>query len=109
MSELEELMKLLKMNDQIYPNPGPNPNVPPTRGNGVMGPGGLPRPGSRGGSRPGSSMNNSQGPVMIMSNYDQDVTDVSGLNIERLHHSRPASSQGRGVIANEGSINSASD
>ena len=103
MSELEELMKLLKVNDQIYTNhgtgiapPGVGVGVGVGAGQGVGPPVQVPPP-------HGSVLNNS-GPMVIMSNYD-DVTDVSGLNIERLH--RPSSS--RGIIANEGSINSASD
>ena len=94
MSELEELMKLLKVNNQIsYTN-----HYSP--GTGPLGP-------SSGPSLGGVSKNKgvSSGSMVIMSNYD-DVTDVSGLNIDRLHGG-PAPK--RGVIANEGSINSGSD
>ena len=100
MSELEELMKLLKVNEQIYPNHGTGVAPPGVGGGGGGGQGVGPQVQVP----PHGSVLNNSGPMVIMSNYD-DVTDVSGLNIERLH--RPSSS--RGIIANEGSINSASD
>ena len=77
-------MKLLKVNNQIY-------------GGGPSGPLGPPGPHLGG-------VPTNKGPMVIMSNYD-DVTDVSGL-LSGLHGG-PAPK--RGVIANEGSINSGSD
>ena len=72
MSELEELMKLLKVNNQMnsYSN-----QYPP--GTGPLGPNAGP---PLGGVVTKNKM--SSGPMVIMSNYD-DVTDVSGLNIDR--------------------------
>ena len=84
MVELEELMKLLKVNNQIYPDqyPGPPGSGPPLLpGMGPMGPLGPMGPPPQTGSRSGSAMG--QGPMVIVSstagNYD-DVTDVSGEN-----------------------------
>lgn len=92
MLELEELMKLLKVNNQMY-YPGQSSTSAPATAAG-------------GGGAPGGSM---QPRVHSNNGHYDDVTDVSGLNIDRH---RPPSSQShrpRGVIANEDSINSASD
>ncbi len=97
MLELEELMKLLKVNNPMY---NPTTTGPAT----------------------GSHMNmKTNGPMVIVSpasatavgappggHYD-DITDVSGLNIDvtsSRHYHRP---QQQRVIANEDSINSGSD
>jgi len=85
MIELEELMKLLKVNNQMYPPQDPRLFGGPPQG---------PQP---------------HRPMVIISpanNRYDDVTDVSGLGIDRMI--RPSSSQ-RGVIANEDSVNSGSD
>lgn len=92
MLELEELMKLLKVNNQMY-----YPGQSSTAAAAAVSSAG---PGSGGPMQPRVHSSNGH--------YD-DVTDVSGLNIDRH---RPPSSQShrpRGVIANEDSINSASD
>ena len=98
MTELEELMKLLKVNNEMYaqdiPMAGEQPYYPtPMPRNNLPGGGG--------------------GPMVIVSSaggirHFEDVTDVSGLGIDRPR--RPSSSMQRvGIIANEDSINSASD
>ena len=97
MTELEELMKLLKVNNQMYPENQPMMGGPHEQ---PYYPTPLPR-------------SNIGGPMVIVSaagpvsNFE-DVTDVSGLGIDRPR--RPSSSMQRvGIIANEDSINSASD
>ena len=105
MTELEELMKLLKVNNQMYPQGEPEvPEVP-------MGHPYYPTPMPRNIGNGGVN-----GPMVIVSSAGsnfEDVTDVSGLGIDRPRSrpsSRPPSSLQRvGIIANEDSINSASD
>ena len=102
MTELEELMKLLKVNNQMYPPGGPEvPEVP-------MGHPYYPTP------MPRNMTGNGHvgGPMVIVSSAGsnfEDVTDVSGLGIDRPRSRPPSSLQRVGIIANEDSINSASD
>ena len=102
MTELEELMKLLKVNNQMYP---PGPGVPEGVPEGVpMGHPYYPTPLPR-------NMTGNGGPMVIVSSASnfEDVTDVSGLGIDRPRSRPPSSLQRVGIIANEDSINSASD
>ena len=101
MTELEELMKLLKVNNQMYPQEVPM--GPPDVGVPY-----YPAPMPRNNHVP---MNN-HGPMVIVSSAGsnfEDVTDVSGLGIERPRSRPPSAMQRVGIIANEDSINSASD
>ncbi len=97
MTELEELMKLLKVNNEMYAQDHPMGVEQPY----------YPTP------MPRNNLPAGGGPMVIVSSaggirHFEDVTDVSGLGIDRPR--RPSSSMQRvGIIANEDSINSASD